>query len=37
MGRLWDEMFYGTTRTGPKGLQLTAIGAIDIACWDIAG
>jgi L-alanine-DL-glutamate epimerase-like enolase superfamily enzyme len=35
--RLWDEMFYGTTRTGPKGLQTTAIGAIDIACWDIAG
>jgi D-arabinonate dehydratase/D-galactarolactone cycloisomerase len=34
--RLWDEMFYGTTRTGPKGLQTTAIGAIDIACWDIA-
>jgi D-arabinonate dehydratase/D-galactarolactone cycloisomerase len=35
--RLWDEMFYGTTRTGPKGLQTTAIGAVDIACWDIAG
>ena len=35
--RLWDEMFYGTTRTGPKGLQTTAIGAIDIACWDIVG
>ena len=35
--RLWDQMFYGTTRTGPKGLQTTAIGAIDIACWDIAG
>lgn len=35
--RLWDEMFYGTTRTGPKGLQTTAIGAIDIACWDILG
>src|SRR5215216_420936 len=35
--RLWDEMFYGTTRTGPKGLQTTAIGALDIACWDIVG
>jgi L-alanine-DL-glutamate epimerase-like enolase superfamily enzyme len=35
--RLWDEMFYGTVRTGPKGLQTTAIGAIDIACWDIVG
>lgn len=37
MVRLWDTMFYGTTRTGPKGLQTTAIGAIDIALWDIAG
>src|SRR3954453_12122690 len=35
--RLWDEMFYGTTRIGPKGIQTTAIGAIDIACWDIVG
>src|SRR3954453_6996781 len=35
--RLWDEMFYGTTRTGPKGLQTTAIGAIDIAYWEIIG
>ncbi|MCC6179753.1 MAG: mandelate racemase/muconate lactonizing enzyme family protein [Chloroflexi bacterium] len=34
--RLWDEMFYGTSRTGSKGLQTSAIGAIDIACWDIA-
>jgi L-alanine-DL-glutamate epimerase-like enolase superfamily enzyme len=37
VGRLWDEMFYGTTRVGPKGIQTTAIGAIDIACWDILG
>jgi D-arabinonate dehydratase/D-galactarolactone cycloisomerase len=35
--RLWDQMFYGTTRSGPKGIQTTAIGAIDIACWDLAG
>ena len=35
--RLWDQMFYGTTRSGPKGIQTTAIGSIDIACWDIAG
>lgn len=34
--RLWDEMFYGTTRTGPKGIQPSGIGAVDIACWDIA-
>lgn len=35
--RLWEEMFFGTARTGPKGVQTTAIGAIDIACWDIKG
>lgn len=36
-GKLWDEMFYATTRYGPMGLQTAAIGAVDIACWDIAG
>ena len=35
--RLWDDMFYGTTRLGPKGLQTTAIGAVNIACWDLIG
>ena len=35
--RLWDTMFYSTTRLGPKGLQNTAIGAVNIACWDILG
>ena len=33
----WDEMFYSTTRYGPMGLQTAAIGAVDIALWDIAG
>mgnify|MGYP001058887807 CR=1 FL=1 len=33
---LWDDMFYNTTRFGPMGLQTAAIGAIDIALWDIA-
>ena len=33
---LWDEMFYSTTRFGPMGLQTSAIGALDIALWDIA-
>ena len=37
VGRRWDEMFYATTRYGPMGLQTAAIGAIDIALWDIAG
>ena len=36
-GRLWDEMFYATTRYGPMGLQTAAIGAVDIALWDLAG
>jgi L-alanine-DL-glutamate epimerase-like enolase superfamily enzyme len=36
-GRRWDEMFYATTRYGPMGLQTSAIGAIDLALWDIAG
>lgn len=35
--RRWDDMFYATTRYGPMGLQTAAIGAIDIALWDIAG
>ena len=34
-GQLWEEMFSATSRLGPKGLQTTGIGAIDIACWDI--
>ena len=35
--RRWDDMFYATTRYGPMGLQTAAIGAVDIALWDIAG
>ena len=35
--RLWEEMFFGTSRLGPMGMQTTGIGAIDIACWDIFG
>jgi L-alanine-DL-glutamate epimerase-like enolase superfamily enzyme len=33
----WEEMFFGTSRLGPMGMQTTGIGAIDIACWDIFG
>ena len=36
-GQLWEEMFFATSRLGPKGLQTTGIGAVDIACWDILG
>ncbi|MFH1604548.1 MAG: mandelate racemase/muconate lactonizing enzyme family protein [Pseudomonadota bacterium] len=35
IARLWDDMFFGTARSGPMGIQPTAIGAIDIALWDI--
>lgn len=35
--RLWEDMFFKTTRLGPMGLQTTGIGATDIACWDIFG
>lgn len=35
--RNWEAMFFGTSRLGPMGVQTTAIGAIDIACWDIFG
>ena len=34
---MWEDMFFGTSRLGPMGLQTTGIGAIDIACWDILG
>ena len=37
LNQLWEEMFFGTSRLGPMGLQTTGIGAIDIACWDIFG
>jgi len=35
--RLWDDMFFGTSRLGSKGFQTTGIGAIDSALWDISG
>ncbi|MEM7533494.1 MAG: mandelate racemase/muconate lactonizing enzyme family protein [Chloroflexota bacterium] len=33
----WESMFFGTSRLGPMGVQMMAIGAVDIACWDIFG
>ena len=33
--QLWEEIFFGTSRMGPMGIQTSGIGAIDIACWDI--
>lgn len=35
--RLWDKMYKGTIYTGRRGLVIHAIGAVDLALWDIAG
>ncbi len=35
--RLWDRMYQGTIYTGRRGLVIHAIGAVDLALWDIAG
>ncbi|HLI35647.1 MAG TPA: mandelate racemase/muconate lactonizing enzyme family protein, partial [Terriglobia bacterium] len=33
--RLWDKMYQGTIYTGRRGLIIHAIGAVDLALWDI--
>jgi L-alanine-DL-glutamate epimerase-like enolase superfamily enzyme len=33
---IWDAMFPPTKWIGPGGMQMICMGAIDIACWDIA-
>lgn len=35
--RLWDKMYQGTIYTGRRGLVIHAIGAVDLALWDVAG
>lgn len=35
--RLWDKMYQGTIYTGRRGLVIHAIGAVDLALWDISG
>lgn len=35
--KLWDKMYQGTIYTGRRGLVIHAIGAVDLALWDIAG
>ncbi|HKM76984.1 MAG TPA: mandelate racemase/muconate lactonizing enzyme family protein [Candidatus Bathyarchaeia archaeon] len=35
--RLWNKMYQGTLMAGRRGLGIHAIGAIDMALWDIAG
>jgi L-alanine-DL-glutamate epimerase-like enolase superfamily enzyme len=34
---LWQELYVGSAMTGRRGAVVNAIGAIDIALWDIAG
>ena len=33
----WQELYVGTAMTGRRGAVLHALGAIDVALWDIAG
>lgn len=35
--RLWDKMYQGTIYHGRRGMGIHAIGAVDLALWDIAG
>jgi L-alanine-DL-glutamate epimerase-like enolase superfamily enzyme len=34
---LWDELYVGNAMTGRRGALINALGALDIALWDIAG
>ncbi|MEI7779262.1 MAG: mandelate racemase/muconate lactonizing enzyme family protein [Actinomycetes bacterium] len=34
---IWDDLYVGTAMTGRRGAVINAIGAIDIALWDLAG
>ncbi|MGA2329852.1 MAG: mandelate racemase/muconate lactonizing enzyme family protein [Bryobacteraceae bacterium] len=34
---LWDKMYVGSYMTGRRGLGICAMGALDIALWDIRG
>jgi len=34
---LWEELYVGTAMTGRRGALIHAIGALDIALWDICG
>jgi L-alanine-DL-glutamate epimerase-like enolase superfamily enzyme len=34
---LWDKMYRGSFMTGRRGLGICAIGALDMALWDIRG
>ncbi len=34
---VWQDLYVGTAMTGRRGAVVNAIGAVDIALWDIAG
>jgi L-alanine-DL-glutamate epimerase-like enolase superfamily enzyme len=34
---IWDDLYVGTAMTGRRGGGINAIGALDIALWDICG
>ncbi len=34
---LWDEVYVGTLMTGRRGALIHALGAVDMALWDICG
>src|SRR5437763_7906654 len=35
--RLWEKMYRGSAMTGRRGLGICAIGALDMALWDLVG
>ena len=34
---LWDKLYRATVRFGRRGVALSALSALDIACWDLKG
>ena len=34
---MWDELYVGTAMTGRRGAVVHALGALDMALWDICG
>jgi L-alanine-DL-glutamate epimerase-like enolase superfamily enzyme len=36
-GRIWEKVYEGNVYAGRRGLGIMALGAIDMALWDIAG
>jgi L-alanine-DL-glutamate epimerase-like enolase superfamily enzyme len=34
---LWDKMYAGSLMTGRRGLGICAMGALDMALWDLRG